>query len=124
MIKHIETDNAPAAIGPYSQAIQVDKTIYLSGQLPIEAKSGKMSQNIKEQTIQSMLNIEAILEEVDYKLEDVIHCTIYLNNMDNFLEMNEAYGSFFKEKYPTRSCIAVKEIPKNALVEIEAIAVK
>jgi len=123
-VNYIKTDKAPSAVGPYSQAIEVNNTLYLSGQLPINPKDGNMPESIGEQTQQSLNNIRAILEKADYSINNLIHCTIYLTDMEDFSTVNEVYGAFFDEKFPTRSCFAVKELPKNASVEIEATAVK
>lgn len=122
--KIISTDKAPGAIGPYSQAIKIGKFIYTSGQLPIDPKSGIMPENIQEQTKQCLENLKAILETANGRLESVVKTTVFLKDMNDFLKMNEVYSLFFTSNYPARSCIQVARLPKDALVEIEAIAIK
>lgn len=121
----LHTQNAPAAIGPYSQGIQAGNTVYVSGQLAIVPATGAILEgSIGEQTAQCMRNIAAILAEAGCTLSDVVKTTIYLKNMDDFAEVNAAYGEFFKENAPARGCVQVAKLPKDAAVEIEAIAVK
>ncbi len=125
MINVIETESAPGAIGPYSQAVQAGGFIFVSGQLPINAKTGEFAgDGIKEQSEQSLLNVKAILEEAGYTMKNVIKSTVYLDNMDDFGLMNEVYSTFFSDPYPARAAFAVKTLPKNALVEIEVVAYK
>lgn len=123
-MKQIATNNAPAAIGPYSQAIEVNGMVFASGQLPINPATGTFPDGIKEQTRQSLTNAKAILEEAGTDLTHVVKTTVFLSDMDNFGAMNEVYAEFFQQPYPARSAVAVKTLPKNALVEIECIAVK
>lgn len=119
----ISTSKAPAAIGPYSQAIQVGNLVYTSGQLPIDPATGQFPEGgIKEQTRQSLTNIKAILEGAGLSMASVVRTTVFMANMDDFTEMNSVYAEFFNEPYPARSAVAVKTLPKNALVEIEVIA--
>jgi 2-iminobutanoate/2-iminopropanoate deaminase len=119
----ISTSKAPAAIGPYSQAIQVGNLVYTSGQLPIDPATGQFPEGgIKEQTRQSLTNIKAILEGAGLSMASVVRTTVFMANMDDFSEMNSVYAEFFNEPYPARSAVAVKTLPKNALVEIEVIA--
>ena len=118
----IKTDKAPGAIGPYSQGIKVGNFYYFSGQLPIDPKTGKMKEGIKEQTKQSLENIKGLLESVGLDLSHVVKTTVFLDNMDDFASMNEVYASYFKEPYPARSAVEVARVPKGALVEIEVIA--
>ena len=119
----ISTKAAPAAIGPYSQAIQVGNLLYTSGQIPIDPATGNFVEGgIKEQTRQSLINVKAILEESGLTLGDVVKTTVFLADMADFAEMNSVYAEFFSEPYPARSAVAVKTLPKNALVEIEVIA--
>ena len=119
----IHTQNAPNAIGPYSQATVYDKFIFASGQLPIDPTTGKFPEGgIKEQTKQSILNLKAILSEAGSGLECVLKTNVYLNNMDDFAAMNQVYAEFFTKEYPARSAVQVAKLPKNALVEIEAVA--
>ena len=120
----IKTDNAPEAIGPYSQAIMVGDFIYTSGQIPINPKTGIMETDIKLATKQSMENIKAILEEVGTSLENVIKTTIFLKDLNDFNVVNEVYATYFKENNPARSCVEVSKLPKDAVIEIEAIAIR
>lgn len=121
--KIISTEKAPKAIGPYSQAIQVGNLIYTSGQIPIDPSTGAFAEGgIKEQTRQSLLNIQAILKEAGLTMANVIKTTVFLANMDDFADMNAVYAEFFTQPYPARSAVAVKTLPKNALVEIEVVA--
>ena len=124
-MKAISTNNAPAAIGPYSQAIEANGFIYASGQLPINPATGAFPEGgIKEQTRQSFLNAQAILKEAGSDLNKVVKTTVLLADIADFAAMNEVYASFFEAPYPARSAFAVRDLPKGALVEIEMIAVK
>ena len=124
-MKAISTINAPAAIGPYSQAIEANGFIYASGQLPINPATGAFPEGgIKEQTRQSLLNAQAILKEAGSDLNKVVKTTVLLADIADFAAMNEVYASFFEAPYPARSAFAVRDLPKGALVEIEMIAVK
>ena len=119
----ISTSKAPAAIGPYSQAIQVGNLVYTSGQLPIDPATGQFPEGgIKEQTRQSLTNVKAILEGAGLSMASVVKTTVFMADMDDFAEMNSVYAEFFSEPYPARSAVAVKTLPKNALVEIEVVA--
>ena len=121
--KAINTEKAPKAIGPYSQAIQVGNLVYTSGQLPIDPTTGAFPEGgIKEQTRQSLLNIQAILEEAGLTMSNVVKTTVFLADMNDFADMNAIYAEFFTQPYPARSAVAVKTLPKNALVEIEVVA--
>lgn len=121
----IHTDNAPAAIGPYSQAIEVDGFIYASGQLPVDPATGSFPEGgIKEQTHQSLTNVQSILKAAGTDLGHVVKTTVFLASMDDFAAMNEVYAEFFSQPYPARSAVAVKQLPKGALVEIEVVAHK
>lgn len=123
MKKVISTSKAPAAIGPYSQAIQVGNFVYTSGQIPIDPSTGQFAEGgIKEQTRQSLLNVKAILEESGLKMSDVVKTTVFMADMNDFADMNSVYAEFFSEPYPARSAVAVKTLPKGALVEIEVVA--
>ena len=125
MKKMISTPKAPAAIGPYSQAIQVGNLIYTSGQIPIDPATGQLVEGgIKEQTRQSLNNIQAILQEAGLTMASVVKTTVFMADMADFAEMNSVYAEFFTEPYPARSAVAVKTLPKNALVEIEVVAEK
>lgn len=119
----IHTEKAPKAIGPYSQAIKVGNLVFASGQVPIVPATGEFVEGgIKEQTRQSLTNAKAILEEAGTSLSKVFKTTVYLSDMANFAAMNEVYAEFFTQPYPARSAVAVKTLPKNALVEVECIA--
>ena len=123
MKKTISTTNAPAAIGPYSQAIQVGNLVYTSGQIPIDPTTGTLvGGGIKEQTRQSLLNVRAVLEEAGMTMDNVVKTTVFMADMNDFADMNAVYAEFFSEPYPARSAVAVKTLPKGALVEIEVVA--
>ena len=123
MKKAISTTKAPAAIGPYSQAIKVGNLVYTSGQIPIDPATGVFVEGgIKEQTRQSLTNIKAILTEADLSMSNVVKTTVFLADMNDFADMNAVYAEFFAEPYPARSAVAVKTLPKGALVEIEVVA--
>lgn len=125
MKKIICTKEAPAAIGPYSQAVEVNNTLYISGQIPINPATGKLVEGgIMEQTEQVFRNIDAILKEGGYSFSDVVKSTCLLSDMTNFKAMNEVYGRYYTEKQPARAAFAVKELPMGSLIEIETIAVK
>ena len=123
MKKIISTTKAPSAIGPYSQAIQVGNLIYTSGQIPINPATGSFVEGgIKEQTRQSLLSVKAILEEAGLTMGNVVKTTVFMADMNDFADMNAVYAEFFTEPYPARSAVAVKTLPKGALVEIEVVA--
>ncbi|SFF50585.1 RidA family protein [Sunxiuqinia elliptica] len=125
MKRVISTPNAPAAIGPYSQAIEVNGTLYISGQVPIDSQTAQVVEgDITVQTEQVMKNIGAILEAAGYSYADVVKSTCLLSDMGNFKAMNEVYGKYYQENPPARAAFAVKELPLSVLVEIETIAVK
>lgn len=122
-MKAISTTTAPAAIGPYSQAIQVGNLVYTSGQIPIDPATGNFVEGgIKEQTRQSLTNVQAILEAAGLTMGNVVKTTVFMADMNDFSDMNTVYAEFFSEPYPARSAVAVKTLPKGALVEIEVIA--
>lgn len=124
-MKPIVTSAAPAAIGPYSQAIEVNGFVYASGQLPIDPATGGFPEGgVQEQTRQSLLNVKAILEEAGLTLANVVKTTVYLADMGDFAAMNEIYSQFFSQPFPARSAVAVKALPKGALVEVEVIAAR
>ncbi len=125
-MKAIKTDKAPAAIGPYSQAIDSGcGLLFVSGQLPIDPSTGAFPEGgVKEQTRQSLLNASAILQAAGLGLQDVVKTTVFLADMGDFAAMNEVYASFFTEPFPARSAVAVKTLPKGALVEVECIAAR
>lgn len=124
MKKIISTENAPSAIGPYSQAVEVNGTLYISGQLPVNPETGKIPEGIVPQTKQVMENIGAVLKEAGYDFNNVVKSTCLLQNMADFTSMNEVYGDYYKENPPARAAFAVKELPLGVLIEIETIAVK
>lgn len=124
MKKVISSPLAPGAIGPYSQAIEVNGMLFLSGQLPIDAATGLMAEGIEEQAKQSLSNIKHILEEAGLTMANVVKTTVFLADMSLFADMNKVYSTFFKGEYPARSAVAVKALPKDALVEIECVAVR
>lgn len=120
----IESNKAPAAIGPYSQAISTDSLVFVSGQIPVDRTTGAMPSTIEEQTRQSLKNIEFILNEAGLTMDSIVKTTVLLNDMNNFAKMNEVYASFFEKDAPARACFEVSRLPKDAMIEIEAIAVK
>lgn len=121
----INTSNAPAAIGPYSQAVEINGILFISGQIPIDPATGKVVEgDITVQTEQVMKNIGAILEAADYHYPDVVKSTCLLSDMANFKAMNEVYGRYYSENPPARAAFAAKELPLGVLIEIETIAVK
>ena len=125
MKRIIRTAKAPAAIGPYSQAVEINGTLYISGQIPIDPLTGKLVDgDIRIQTEQVFRNIEAILSEAGYSFSDVVKSTCILRDIADFKAMNEVYGSHYSEDHPARAAFAVKELPLGALIEIETIAVK
>lgn len=125
-MKPVSTSKAPAAIGPYSQAADSGAgLVFLSGQLPIDPATGSFPEGgVKEQTLQSLLNVQAILDAAGLSLANVVKTTVFLADMGDFAAMNEVYAQFFSEPFPARSAVAVKALPKGALVEIECIAAK
>ena len=125
MNKIIHTENAPAAIGPYSQAVQAGNLLFVSGQIPVDPATGAFAgEDITTQARQSLNNVKAILEAAGYALSDVVKTTVLLDDMANFAAVNAVYSEFFTENFPARACFAAKALPKGALVEIEAIAAK
>lgn len=123
-ITQINTNNAPAAIGPYSQALTNGSFIFTSGQLPLAPGSKAMPDDIKAQATASLANVKAILEEAGSSLGKVLKTTVFLTDMKDFAAVNEVYSTFFSQPYPARSCFAVKELPLGARVEIEVIAAR
>ena len=123
MKKVISTSKAPAAIGPYSQAIQVGNLVFASGQIPIDPATGNfVAGGVREQARHSLTNVKAILDEAGLTLDNVVKTTVFLADMNDFADVNAVYAEFFAEPYPARSAVAVKTLPKGALVEIEVIA--
>ena len=124
MRKVIFTEKAPAPIGPYVQAVQVDNTLYISGQLGIDMETGEMGDCVVSQTRNSLKNMVAILEEAGMTTDNIVKTTIFLDDMGNFGAVNEVYAQFFGEAFPASSCVQVAALPKAAKVEIEAVACK
>ena len=125
MKKVINSPKAPKAIGPYSQAIEANGTLYISGQIPLDPTTMEfVSDEVEAQTHQCLKNIQAILEEAGYSLNNVVKCGIFLADMNDFATVNEVYGQYFNEHKPARACVQVARLPRDAKVEIEAIAVK
>lgn len=124
-MKVIKTQQAPAAIGPYSQGIEAGGFVFASGQIPLDPSTGKfVDGGIQEQTAQALRNASNILKEAGTDLAHVVKTTVYLANMADFTAMNEVYAQFFSQPFPARSAVAVKDLPKGALVEVEVLAVK
>jgi len=121
-MKVVQTNQAPAAIGPYSQGIVVNNIFYSSGQIPLTAEGTMVTGDVREQTHQVFHNLQAVLEEAGATLETVVKATVFIKNMDEFAAVNEVYGEYFSTHKPARSCVEVARLPKDALVEIEVIA--
>lgn len=125
MNKVIKTDKAPAPIGPYNQAIEAQGTLYISGQIGMNPETKVLVQDtLENETHQVMANLKAVLNEAEYQFEDVVKCSIFLSNMDDFPKVNEVYGSYFSGQYPARETVQVGKLPLGVNVEISAIAVK
>lgn len=123
-MKNLATEKAPAAIGPYSQGYEANGLVFTSGQLPVDMKTGEMVEDIKGATLASLNNVKAILEAAGLSEKNIIKTTVFLRDMDDFPQMNEVYAAFFGNHAPARSTVQVAKLPKNAIVEIEAIASK
>ena len=122
--KIIRTPDAPQAIGPYSQAVEKNGTLYVSGQIPLEPETGEIvGTNIREQTRQVLKNLQSIIDAAGYTMNDVVKTTCYLSEMINFPEMNDVYAEYFRESPPARATVEVNRLPKDVLVEIDAIVV-
>ena len=124
MKKIINTSNAPKAVGPYSQAVEANGTLYISGQLPVDPLTGAMPEGIEAQTRQCLQNVIAILEAANYTLSDVVKSVVLLADMADFHAMNQVYATYYAENQPARVCYQVAKLPLGALVEIETIAVQ
>lgn len=124
MKKIISTDKAPAAIGPYSQAIEVNGMVYTSGVIPVVPSTGEIPEGIEAQAKQAIGNLVALLAEAGVPVENVVKTVVFIKNMDDFSKVNEIYSQFFKTDCPARSCVEVARLPKDVLIEIEAIGVK
>lgn len=120
--KIINTEKAPAAIGPYSQAIKVNNFLFVSGQIPVNPQTGEIPASIEDQTHQVMKNIEAILSEANLNWNNLVKTTIFLQNLSDFATVNEIYASYFSDAYPARESVQVSALPKNVLIEISVIA--
>ncbi|MBX9973495.1 2-iminobutanoate/2-iminopropanoate deaminase [Cytobacillus firmus] len=121
-MKVIQTNHAPAAIGPYSQGITVNNLFYSSGQIPLTAEGVMVNGDVKEQTHQVFKNLQAVLEEAGASLDTVVKATVFIKDMNEFAAINEVYGEYFSTHKPARSCVEVARLPKDALVEIEVVA--
>ncbi len=124
MKKIIKSNNAPKAIGPYSQAVEINGMLFISGQIPVNPQTGNIPEGIEAQTEQVLKNIGAVLKEAGYDYSNVVKSTCFLSDMTNFKAMNEIYAKYYYENPPARAAFAVKELPMGALIEIETIAVK
>jgi 2-iminobutanoate/2-iminopropanoate deaminase len=123
MRKHVDSKRGPAALGPYSSAVWAGDLLYLSGQTPIDPKNGELVEgNVEVQTNRVFDNLEAVLLDSGLSLDDVVKCNVYLTDMANFAAMNSAYSTRFNKPYPARTTVAVKALPRDAMVEIEMIA--
>lgn len=123
--KIISTEDAPAAIGPYSQAVEVNKQLFISGQIPINPVTGELvSEDLKEQTVQSLENIKAVLKAANYSLQDVVKCELFISDMNNFNQINQIYAEYFTDQAPARACVEVSRLPRDVKIEIAAVAVK
>lgn len=124
MIKEIHTDQAPAAIGPYSQAIDTGDIVFFSGQIGLDPATGKLAPDVKAQTKQALENIKALLESMNLSFSNVVKTTCYLADIADFKTMNDIYATYFKKPYPARSALEIGALPANALVEIEVVVKK
>ncbi len=120
----VSTKAAPAAIGPYSQAIEVNGVIYTSGMIPIIPETGEVVEGIEAQARQALSNVRALLESQGSGMEQILKTTVFIKDMDDFAKVNEVYASFFEKDFPARSCVEVARLPKDVLIEVEAIALK
>ena len=123
-MKVISTQNAPAAIGPYSQALDLGGMVFVSGQIPVDPATGAMPEDVQDQARQSLANLKAILAEAGVTMADVVKTVVFLADLDDFAAVNEVYAQAFAQPFPARSCVQVAGIPKGAKVEIECIAVR
>ena len=121
---HVSTPNAPAALGPYSQAVDTGSTVYCSGQLGLDPATGNLADGVQAQTHQALKNLQAVLNEAGLSLDNVFKTTVFVQDLADFGTVNEIYGTYFHGGFPARSCVQIAALPKNALVEIECIAVR
>lgn len=124
MVKQISTDKAPAAIGPYSQALDLGNMVFVSGQIPVDPKTGTMPEGVEAQAVQALTNLKNVLAAAGLGMENVVKTVVFLADLADFAVVNGIYETFFKAPFPARSCVAVAAIPKGARLEIECIAVK
>ena len=124
MFKQISTDKAPAAIGPYSQALDLGNMVFVSGQIPVDPATGTMADSVEAQAVQALTNLKNVLAAAGVGMENVVKTVVFLADLADFATVNGIYQSFFKAPYPARSCVQVAAIPKGAKLEIECIAVK
>jgi len=117
----VKTSKAPAAIGPYSQGIILGNTLFTSGQIPLNPKTGEIPEGVEAQAIQAFENIKSVITAAGADLKNVVKTTVFIKNMDDFVKINEVYGKYFSEPYPARSCVEVSRLPKDVLLEIEAV---
>ncbi|MBR5766545.1 MAG: RidA family protein [Lachnospiraceae bacterium] len=122
--KIISTDKAPAAIGPYSQAVEVNGLIYTSGMIPVIPETGEIVKGIEAQARQALTNVKSLLEAAGSGMDKVIKTTVFIKDMNDFAKVNEVYASFFTGDFPARSCVEVVRLPKDVLIEMEAVALK
>ena len=121
---HVSTPNAPAALGPYSQAVDTGSTVYCSGQLGLDPATGNLADGVQAQTHQALRNLQAVLNEAGLSLDNVVKTTVFVQDLADFGTVNEIYDTYFHGGFPARSCVQIAALPKNALVEIECIAVR
>ena len=121
---HVSTPNAPAALGPYSQAVDTGSTVYCSGQLGLDPATGNLAEGVQAQTHQALKTLQAVLNEAGLSLDNVVKTTVFVQDLADFGTVNEIYGTYFHGGFPARSCVQIAALPKNALVEIECIAVR
>ncbi len=120
-MKQISTNNAPAAIGPYSQAIVTGGMLFCSGQIPIDPATGNIPEGVEAQAEQALTNVKNLIEAAGSSIDNVVKTTVFIKNMDDFAKINEIYAKYFTEPFPARSCVEVARLPKDVLLEVEAI---
>lgn len=123
-MKVIQTNNAPAAVGPYSQAVELGNLVFASGQIALDPATGKLAEGIEAQAHQALKNAQAVIAASGAKWENVVKTTVFITNVDDFAKVNEIYATYFKQPYPARSCVEISRLPKGALIEVEVIAAK
>ena len=120
-MKEIKTNNAPTAIGPYSQAVTVGNLLFTSGQIPIDPATGNIPESVEEQAHQAFTNVKNLIEAAGSSIDNVVKTTVFIKNMEDFAKINEIYATYFTEPYPARSCVEVARLPKDVLLEVETI---